>query len=64
MGWAACSARRSTLIWYLLAPARCESAQRAFWEAGLVYESTPGLLLASRPFGRLDRYVPASHGLF
>jgi GNAT superfamily N-acetyltransferase len=45
-------------------PAGCESAQRAFWEAGLVFESTPGLLLASRPFGRLDRYVPASYGLF
>ena len=45
-------------------PARCEGAQRALWEAGLVYESTPGLLLASRPFGRLDRYVPASYGLF
>jgi GNAT superfamily N-acetyltransferase len=45
-------------------PARCESVQRAFWEAGLAYQSTPGLLLASRPFGRLDRYVPASYGLF
>ena len=45
-------------------PARCEGVQRALWEAGLVYESTPGLLLASRPFGRLDRYVPASYGLF
>ncbi len=45
-------------------PARCAGAQRALWEAGLVYRSTPGLLLASRPFGRLDRYVPASYGLF
>ena len=45
-------------------PARCEGVQRALWDAGLVYESTPGLLLASRPFGRLDHYVPASYGLF
>ena len=43
---------------------RCEGAQRALWEAGLVFETTPGLLLASRPFGRLDRYLPASYGLF
>jgi len=43
---------------------RCEGAQRAFWGAGLVMDGTPGLLLASRPFGRLDRYVVASYGLF
>ena len=43
---------------------RCEGAQRAFWEAGLVFDGTPGLLLASRPFGRLDRYVAASYGMF
>ena len=43
---------------------RCEGAQRAFWEAGLVFDGTPGLLLASRPFGRLDRYVVASYGMF
>jgi GNAT superfamily N-acetyltransferase len=43
---------------------RCEGAQRAFWEAGLVFDGTPGLLLASRPFGRLDRYVGASYGMF
>ena len=43
---------------------RCEGAQRAFWEAGLVFAGTPGLLLSSRPFGRLDRYVVASYGLF
>jgi hypothetical protein len=43
---------------------RCEGAQRALWEAGLVFGTTPGLLLASRPFGRLDRYLPASYGLF
>ena len=43
---------------------RCEGAQRALWEAGLVFQPTPGLLLASRPFGRLDRYLPASYGMF
>ena len=43
---------------------RCEGAQRAFWGAGLRFSSTPGLLLSSRPFGRLDRYVAASYGLF
>jgi hypothetical protein len=43
---------------------RCEGAQRACWEAGLVFDGTPGLLLASRPFGRLDRHVVASYGLF
>lgn len=43
---------------------RCEGAQRAFWEAGLVFDGTPGLLLSSRPFGRLDRYVAASYGMF
>jgi hypothetical protein len=45
-------------------PGRCEGAQRALWSGGLVFEPTPGLLLASRPFGRLDRYVPASYGMF
>ena len=43
---------------------RCEGAQRAFWEAGLVFTGAPGLLLSSRPFGCLDRYVVASYGLF
>ena len=43
---------------------RCAGAQRALWEAGLVFETTPGLLLASRPFGRLDRYLAASYGMF
>ncbi len=42
----------------------CDGAQRALWEAGLVFETTPGLLLASRPFGRLDRYLAASYGMF
>ena len=43
---------------------RSEGAQRAFWEAGLVFTGAPGLLLSSRPFGCLDRYVVASYGLF
>jgi len=43
---------------------RCEGAQRALWEAGLVFASSPGLLLVSRPFGRLDRYLAASYGMF
>lgn len=42
----------------------CEGAQRAFWSAGLVYSPTPALLLASKPFGCLGRYVPASYGMF
>jgi len=45
-------------------PARSEGAQRAFWGAGLRYSGTPGLLLASRPWGHLDRYIPASYGFF
>ena len=45
-------------------PGRCEGAQRALWEAGLVFQTTPALLLASRPFGRLDRYLPGSYGMF
>jgi GNAT superfamily N-acetyltransferase len=45
-------------------PACSEGAQRAFWAAGLRFSGTPGLLLASRPWGRLDRYIPASYGLF
>jgi GNAT superfamily N-acetyltransferase len=45
-------------------PAPCEQAQRVLWDAGMVVDDTPGLLLASRPFGRLDRYLPGSYGLF
>jgi GNAT superfamily N-acetyltransferase len=44
--------------------ARSDGAQRAFWGAGLRFSGTPGLLLAARPWGALDRYVPASYGLF
>jgi GNAT superfamily N-acetyltransferase len=45
-------------------PAANEGAQRALWAAGLRYKETPALLLATRPFGRLDRYLPASFGWF
>jgi hypothetical protein len=34
-----------------------------FWEAGLVFGEDPGLLLASQPFGRFDRYCCGSFGL-
>jgi hypothetical protein len=43
---------------------RSEGAQRAFWEAGLRFSGTPALLLASRLFGRLDRCIAASYGMF
>jgi GNAT superfamily N-acetyltransferase len=42
----------------------CEGAQRAFWDAGLVFSESAGLLLSSRAFGRLDRYVAAGYGTF
>lgn len=45
-------------------PTSCVAAQQVLWDAGLVPVSTPGLLLASRPFGLLDRYLPASYGMF
>jgi GNAT superfamily N-acetyltransferase len=45
-------------------PAGSEGAQRACWGAGLRFSGTPGLLLASRPWGHLDRYIPASYGFF
>ena len=45
-------------------PAPCAAAQRVCWELGLLYDSTPALLLASRRFARLDRYLPASFGMF
>ena len=43
---------------------RCEGAQRAFWDAGLVFSESAGLLLSSRPFGHLDCYLPAGYGTF
>ena len=43
--------------------ARYGEAQRPLGDTGLSFAATPGLLLASRPFGRLDRYVPAGYGM-
>jgi hypothetical protein len=39
------------------------TAQRALLDAGFVYDAPPALLLASRPFGSLERYLPASFGM-
>ncbi len=33
------------------------AAQRLLWQAGFSFEGATGLLCASRPFGRFDRYV-------
>lgn len=41
----------------------CEGAQRAFWEAGLVFEATSGIPLASRPLRHRDRYLAAGYGM-
>lgn len=46
-----------------IVPGPCVAAQRVFWEAGLVFGEDPGLLLASQPFGRFDRYCCGSFGL-
>lgn len=45
-------------------PAPCEEAQRVLWDAGMVFDDTPGLLLASGAVGGLDRYLPAGYGMF
>ena len=39
------------------------AAQRVLWEAGFAFEGAAGLLCASRPFARLDRYVPAGDSI-
>jgi len=44
-------------------PAPAIPAQRVLWEAGLVAGPSPGLLLASREFGRFDRYLLGAYGL-
>jgi GNAT superfamily N-acetyltransferase len=46
-----------------IVPGPCVAAQRALWEAGLRFGPDPGLLLASRPFGRPDRFGCGSFGL-
>lgn len=38
-------------------------AQRVLWEAGFAFEGATGLLCASRPFARLDRYVLAGDSM-
>ena len=38
-------------------------AQQVLLEARFVFEACPGMFLASRPFGRFDRYVIANYGL-
>jgi GNAT superfamily N-acetyltransferase len=46
-----------------IVPGPCVAAQRALWEAGLRFGPDPGLLLASRPFGRPDRFGCGSFAL-
>jgi len=38
-------------------------AQRVLWEAGFAFEEATGLLCASRPFARFDRYVLAGDSI-
>jgi GNAT superfamily N-acetyltransferase len=38
-------------------------AQRALWDAGFAFTGATGLLCASRPFARLDRYVLAGDSI-
>ena len=46
-----------------IVPGPCVAAQRTLWEAGLRFGPDPGLLLASRSFGRPDRFGCGSFGL-
>jgi GNAT superfamily N-acetyltransferase len=46
-----------------LLPGPSLHAQQVLWEAGLVADERPGLLLVSRPFGRFDRYAFGSYAL-
>ena len=57
---AAAPPRRSAPASPAAARARSARSGRPGWSS----PATPGLLLSSRPFGRLDRYVVASYGLF
>jgi hypothetical protein len=43
----------------LMVPGVNLRAQRLLWRAGFAFDSPAGLLCASRPFGRFDRYVLA-----
>ena len=43
----------------LMVPGINLHAQRLLWQAGFAFDEAAGLLCASRPFGRFDRYVLA-----
>jgi ribosomal protein S18 acetylase RimI-like enzyme len=47
----------------LMVPGANSQAQRALWEAGFTFGGPAGLLGASRPFGRFDRYAFAGPAL-
>ncbi len=59
---AALTAEHPAVVWCGV-PSLNVAAQRVLLDAGFVYEAPPALLLASRAFGRLDRYLPASFGM-
>jgi hypothetical protein len=42
-----------------MVPGPNQHAQRLLWQAGFRFEDAAGLLCASRPFGRFDRYILA-----
>ena len=59
---AALVAERAAVLWSGV-PSVNVAAQRLLLEAGFAYEAPPALLLASRPFGHMERYLPASFGM-
>ena len=59
---AALASERPRVFW-TGAPSLNVAAQRVLLDAGFVYDPPPALLLASQPFARLDRYLPASFGM-
>jgi GNAT superfamily N-acetyltransferase len=59
---AAVAAERPAVLWTGV-PSVNVVAQRVLLGAGFVYEAPPALLLASRAFGDLRRYLPASFGM-
>ena len=59
---AAVAAERPPVLWTGV-PSVNVAAQRVLLGAGFVYDAPPALLLASRPFGGLQRYLPASFGM-
>ena len=48
---------------YVPVPGPNRDAQRVLLAAGFTFEACPGMLLASREFGRFDRYIIANYGL-